>query len=42
MKRCSIVIPVYNRAALTRQCLDAILESPPEEAEPEIVVVDDG
>jgi GT2 family glycosyltransferase len=42
MKTCSIVIPVYNRAALTRRCLDALLASPPEEAEPEIVVVDDG
>ena len=38
--RCSIVIPVHNKAALTRQCLDSILESPP--ATPfEIVVVDD-
>ena len=28
--RCSIVIPVHNKAALTRQCLDAIYEHPPD------------
>src|SRR5687767_14281111 len=38
--RCSIVIPVHNKAALTRQCLDAIYEHPPE-ADHEILVVDD-
>ena len=38
--KCSIVIPVHNKAALTRQCLDAIFESPPE-VEHEILVVDD-
>jgi GT2 family glycosyltransferase len=38
--QCSIIIPVYNRAALTRECLDALLRSPPE-ASSEIVVVDD-
>ena len=27
--RCSIVIPVHDRAGLTRQCLDAILAEPP-------------
>jgi GT2 family glycosyltransferase len=42
MTSCSIVIPVYNAAALTRQCLDALLASPPEDAALEIVVVDDG
>ena len=26
---CSIVIPVHNRAGLTRQCIDAILAEPP-------------
>jgi GT2 family glycosyltransferase len=41
MTSCSIVIPVHNRAALTRQCLDVLLESPAETAEVEIVVVDD-
>jgi GT2 family glycosyltransferase len=38
---CSLVIPVHNRAALTKQCLDALLGSPPESADVEIVVVDD-
>jgi len=38
--RCSIVIPVHNKAALTRQCVDSILESPPR-TRFEIVVVDD-
>jgi GT2 family glycosyltransferase len=38
---CSLVIPVHNRAALTRQCLDTLLEAPPTTAEVEIVVVDD-
>ena len=38
--RCSIVIPVHDRAGLTRQCLDAILREPPAVAF-EIVVVDD-
>jgi GT2 family glycosyltransferase/SAM-dependent methyltransferase len=39
--RCSIVVPVYNRASLTRQCLNALLAEPPGVAA-EIVVVDDG
>jgi GT2 family glycosyltransferase len=39
--KCSIVIPVHNRAALTRQCLEAVLASPPEDSELEIIVVDD-
>lgn len=38
--RCSIVIPVHDRAGLTRRCLDAILAHPPR-ATFEIVVVDD-
>lgn len=38
--RCSIIVPVHGRAALTRQCLDAILAEPPQ-ASFEIVVVDD-
>jgi len=38
---CSIVVPVHNRAGLTRRCLDAILAEPPA-AETEIIVVDDG
>jgi GT2 family glycosyltransferase len=41
MTTCSLVIPVHNRAALTKQCLDTLLASPAESAEVEIVVVDD-
>ena len=41
MTTCSVVVPVHNRAALTSQCLDALLAAPPESAELEIVVVDD-
>jgi GT2 family glycosyltransferase len=38
--RCSIVIPVHNQAALTSQCLDALVNEPP--AVPfEVIVVDD-
>jgi GT2 family glycosyltransferase len=39
--RCSIVIPVHNRAALTRQCLDSLLANPADVAEVELLVVDD-
>ncbi|MFP5388818.1 MAG: glycosyltransferase family 2 protein, partial [Thermoleophilia bacterium] len=35
----SIVVPVHNRASLTRSCLDAVLADLP--ADCEIVVVDD-
>jgi len=38
--RCSIVIPVYNRAALTIACLERILEHPPQ-CSYELIVVDD-
>jgi GT2 family glycosyltransferase len=38
---CSIIIPVHNRAALTRQCLDVLLNSPHQDIVCEIVVVDD-
>ena len=38
--RCSIVMPVYGRAGLTRQCLDAVLADRP--LVPfEVIVVDD-
>jgi GT2 family glycosyltransferase len=40
MTLCSIVIPVHNKAALTRDCVGALLAEPPEVAH-EIVVVDD-
>jgi GT2 family glycosyltransferase/Flp pilus assembly protein TadD len=36
----SIIIPVYNQADYTRQCLESILSHPPEETF-EIIVVDD-
>jgi GT2 family glycosyltransferase/SAM-dependent methyltransferase len=40
MPTCSIIIPVYNWASVTRQCLNAILADPPE-VDTEIIVVDD-
>jgi len=42
MPTCSIIIPVYNHAALTRQCLDTLLAQPPRGVDCEIIVVDDG
>ena len=39
--RCSIVIPVHNRASLTRQCLKTLLAERHALADVEIVVVDD-
>ena len=39
--RCSIIIPAYNHASLTRQCVDALLASPAESFDTEIIVVDD-
>jgi GT2 family glycosyltransferase len=39
MTRCSVVIPVCNQAALTRQCVDLLLAQP--EVGCEIIVVDD-
>jgi GT2 family glycosyltransferase/glycosyltransferase involved in cell wall biosynthesis len=39
--KCSIIIPVYNKAPLTRQCLDTLLRLPAS-APTEIIVVDDG
>jgi GT2 family glycosyltransferase len=38
--RCSIVIPVHNQAALTRQCLEALLGEPAAVSH-ETIVVDD-
>jgi GT2 family glycosyltransferase len=40
MPRCSIVIPLYNNACLTRQCLDQVLANAPR-CSFEIIVVDD-
>ena len=39
---CTIVIPVHNKASLTRQCLNALLAQRSERVEREIVVVNDG
>ena len=41
MPEISIIIPVYNQPALTRQCLDALLDQLPHGPTAEIVVVDD-
>ncbi len=41
MPLCSVIIPVYNKASLTRQCLDALLAPRREKTEFEIIVVDD-
>src|SRR5207249_1560523 len=30
MSLCSVIIPVYNLAAITRECLDRLLAEPPE------------
>jgi GT2 family glycosyltransferase len=38
---CSIVIPVYNHAYLTRQCLNTLLTCPSDSIATEIIVVDD-
>jgi GT2 family glycosyltransferase len=38
----SIVIPVHNKATITRQCLDALLAEPEDEIDRQFVVVDDG
>ncbi len=40
--RCTIVIPVYNHAALTHQCLHRLLACPAQTVEQVVVVVDDG
>jgi GT2 family glycosyltransferase/glycosyltransferase involved in cell wall biosynthesis len=41
MPSCSIVIPVHNKASLTRQCLGALLAGPRERVAFEVIVVDD-
>jgi GT2 family glycosyltransferase len=42
MVRVSIIIPVLNLAAVTRQCLDRLLDEAPVGGRPELIVVDDG
>jgi GT2 family glycosyltransferase len=38
----SIIIPVHNKATITRQCLNALLAEPEDGIDRQIVVVDDG
>ena len=42
MARCSVIIPVYNLADLTRQCLNHLFSGLLGSIEVEVVVVDDG
>jgi GT2 family glycosyltransferase len=42
MTRCSVVVPAFNHAALTDQCLDAIFASRPKTVSLDVIVVDDG
>jgi GT2 family glycosyltransferase len=42
MPSCSVIIPVFNKASLTRQCLDALLAPRREKTDFEIIIVDDG
>jgi GT2 family glycosyltransferase len=45
MKRprgCSIIVPVFNHASLTRQCIATVLATPAAGMPTEIIVVDDG
>lgn len=42
LQSASIVIPVHNKATITRQCLDALLAEPDDGLDREIIVVDDG
>src|SRR5438034_793716 len=39
---CSIIVPVYNWAALTRRCIEQVLSRPPVGLEWELIIVDDG
>jgi GT2 family glycosyltransferase len=38
---CSVIVPVYNHAALTRRCLTTLLDARPTASDFELVVVDD-
>src|SRR3954468_11916065 len=42
MPTCSVIVPVYNLAEVTRRCLDRLLADPPAACELEVIVVDDG
>jgi GT2 family glycosyltransferase/SAM-dependent methyltransferase len=39
---CSIIIPVFNRASVTRACVNHLLTHRPDTTDAEIIVVDDG
>jgi GT2 family glycosyltransferase len=41
MSRCSIIIPVFNKAALTQQCLEALLATLADQPDVEVLVVND-
>ncbi len=41
MTLCSVIIPVHNRASLTRQCLNLLLADSFQAGDIEIIVVDD-
>ena len=41
MPVCSVIIPVYGLAEVTRQCLDHLLAAPPASCDRELIVVDD-
>jgi len=41
MIRCSIIIPVYGRPALVRQCLDVLLDGLSDDVDAEVIAVDD-
>jgi GT2 family glycosyltransferase len=41
MPPCSVIIPVFNKASLTRQCLDSILDARAEKTKFEVIVADD-
>ena len=38
----SIVIPVHNKATITRQCVDALLAESDDQIRRQLVIVDDG
>src|SRR5262249_25631125 len=38
---CSIIIPVYNKASLTRDCLDSLLSNASEKDDFEVIITDD-
>src|SRR6516165_1128617 len=41
MSRCSILIPVFNKAAITQPCLEALLATLADQPDVEVLVVND-